>query len=325
MAEYLAPALEGADIVDTVAANGLQLAYEQFGRSDDPALLLIMGLGVQLTGWPDAFCRALADTGLRVVRFDNRDIGLSSKIRTVGNYDSITSAYIKSIFGRPVRAVYGLDDMAEDTVGLMDALGMDRAHIVGASMGGMIAQLVAAFHPSRVASLTSIMSTPGSRGLPRAKLRVNLRMARRPKSRDPEVITRHLAKTMRLIGSPEMGRSQADWEAEIRRSVARSYYPAGTLRQTLAILSAPSREDLLGGVRCPALVIHGKADPLLPVKHGRATAAALPHARYEEVPGMGHELPPRMLPRFVGWISTLVHGAEADHSTATRAIDLAPD
>lgn len=311
MAEYLAPALDGADTVDTVQANGLELAYEQFGRDDAPALVLIMGLGTQLTGWPDAFCRALADTGLRVIRFDNRDIGLSTKIRGTRDYDSARRAYFKSLLGREINAAYTLEDMVEDTVGLLDGLGIARAHLVGASMGGMIAQLVAATRPERVATLTSIMSTSGARKLPRGRFKVMMRLGNAPKSRDKDAIAAHLAKTMTLISSPKIGRSFADWEAEIRRTVERSYYPAGTARQTLAVLAAPPREDLLGSVRCPALVIHGDADPLLPVKHGRATADALPNAHYEEVPGMGHDLPPRMLPRFVAWFSELVHATGA--------------
>ena len=310
MAEYLAPALDGADIVDTVQANGLELAYEQFGHDDDPALVLIMGLGTQLTGWPDAFCRALADTGLRVIRFDNRDIGLSSKIRDTRRYDSARRAFFKSLLGREIETAYTLEDMAEDTVGLLVALGIRRAHLVGASMGGMIAQIVAATRPARVASLTSIMSTSGARKLPRGRLKVLLRLGKAPKSRDKDVIAAHLAKTMAMISSPKRGRSYHDWEAEIRRTVERSYYPAGTARQTLAVLAARPRDDLLGAVRCPALVIHGSADPLLPVKHGRSTAESLPNVRYEEVAGMGHDLPPRMLPRFVDWISELVHDAE---------------
>lgn len=312
MAEYLAPALDGADLVDTVQANGLELAYEQFGRDDDPALVLIMGLGAQLTSWPDAFCRALSDTGLRVIRFDNRDTGLSTKIRGVRRYDSISRAFIKSLLGREIRTVYTLEDMADDTVGLLDGLGIAKAHLAGVSMGGMIAQIVAATRPERVLTLTSIMSTPSEPRLPRGRLKILFRMRKPPKSRDKNAIAAHFAKTMRMTGSPKFGRSQTDWEAEIRHGLERNYYPTGTTRQTLAVLAASPRGDLLGAVRCPTLIIHGDADPLLPVKHGRATADALPHARYEEVSGMGHDLPPRLLPRFVNWISELVHDTEAE-------------
>ncbi|MGB7756435.1 MAG: alpha/beta hydrolase, partial [Salinisphaera sp.] len=146
---------------------------------------------------------------------------------------------------------------------------------------------------------------------PRGRFKVMMRLGKTPKSRDKDVIAAHLAKTMTMISSPKMGRSYHDWEAEIRRTVERSYYPAGTARQTLAVLAAQPRDDLLGAVRCPALVVHGSADPLLPVKHGRSTAECLPNARYEEVPGMGHDLPPRLLPRLVDWISELVHEAES--------------
>ena len=308
MTEFLAPALEGADKQGRVPANGLELAWEQFGDDRDPALILIMGLGTQLTGWPDAFCRALADTGLRVIRFDNRDIGLSTKLRTATRHDGPRAAFFKSLLGREIDAPYTLEDMAVDTVGLMDGLGIARAHLVGASMGGMIAQLVAALYPERVQTLTSIMSTSGARRLPRGRLKTLLRLAKAPRSRDPDAIARHMAVTMRMIGSPRYGRSLADWTSEIRRNVARSYYPAGTRRQMLAVMAAASRTDLLGGIRQPALVIHGAADPLLPVKHGRSTAEHLSDARYEEFPGMGHDLPPRLLPRFVELIGELVHG-----------------
>ncbi|ERJ20407.1 carboxylesterase protein [Salinisphaera shabanensis E1L3A] len=309
MTEFLAPALDGADFSDRVEANGLELAYEQFGRDEHPALLLIMGLGTQLTGWPDAFCRALADTGLRVIRFDNRDIGLSSQLGSRGpRYDGARTAFMKSLFGRRIRTAYTLDDMAADTVALMDALGIEQAHLVGASMGGMIAQLVTARHPKRVLTLTSIMSTSGARRLPRGRMKVLMRLGKAPRNNDPDTVARHMAKTMRMIGSPDYGRSLEDWTSEIRRNVKRSYRPAGSRRQMLAVMAAPSRVEMLREITQPALVIHGKADPLLPVKHGRDTARHLPNVRYEEVEGMGHDLPPRLLPSFVEWIAELVHG-----------------
>ncbi|MBO9469989.1 alpha/beta hydrolase [Endozoicomonas sp. G2_2] len=311
MNEFLAPDLDGADVADRVEANGLELAYEQFGRDDHPALILIMGLGTQLTGWPDAFCRALADTGLRVLRFDNRDIGLSTKFDRGARYDGARKAFVKSLLGRRIRTAYTLDDMVADTIGLMDGLGIDRAHLVGASMGGMIAQLVTAQYPERVATLTSIMSTSGARGLPRGRMKVLMRLGKAPKRNDPDIVARHMARTMRMIGSPEYGRSLEDWTSEIRRNVKRSYYPAGTQRQMLAVMAAPSRVAMLGEITHPALVIHGKADPLLPVAHGRDTARSLPNAQYEEIDGMGHDLPPRLLPRFVALISALAHGDPA--------------
>ncbi|MES1924060.1 alpha/beta hydrolase [Salinisphaera sp. T31B1] len=311
MADLLAPDLDGADIQGSVETNGLTLAYEQFGHDHDPALVLIMGLGTQLTGWPDAFCRALADNGLRVIRFDNRDIGLSTKIRTATRHDSPRKAFLKAWLNRPIDAPYTLEDMATDTVGLMSALGIHRAHMVGASMGGMIAQLVASLYPQRVLSLTSIMSSSGARRLPRARFKVLNRLAKAPKRNDPDTVARHMARTMRMIGSPDYGRSLDDWTSEIRRNVKRSYYPPGTRRQMLAVMAAPSRVDLLGAIECPTLIIHGKADPLLPVKHGRHTAKVMPDARYEEIEGMGHDLPPRLLPYFVTLITELVESSES--------------
>ena len=310
MSEFLAPALRGADKQGSIQANGLELAYEQFGDDADPALILIMGLGMQLTGWPDAFCRALAYRGLRVIRFDNRDIGLSTKLRSAMTYDTPRKAFFKAMFGRAIRAPYTLDDMADDVIGLMDGLKIDSGHIVGASMGGMVAQLVTARHPDRVLTLTSIMSSSGAKTLPRARLAVLLRLTRAPRSNKPKVVAEHMARTMRVLGSrdPAFERSHADWVSEIRRSVERSYYPPGTTRQTLAVMAAPSRADLLGGIEQPVLVIHGRADPLLPVKHGRETARALALVHYEEIRGMGHDLPPRVLPRIVQWISDLTHG-----------------
>lgn len=310
MGEFLAPTFGGADVVGTVYAKGLELAYEQFGYDEDPAVILITGLGAQLTSWPDAFCRALSDTRLRVIRFDNRDVGLSTRVRGVRRYDTVRKAFLKLRVGREIVTAYRLEDMAEDTVGLMDALDMARAHLVGSSMGGMIAQIIAATWPDRTLSLTSMISTTSGRKLPRGKLKVLRRMAEAPKSRDFDAIAAHQARTMRMIGSPRLGRSQAAWEAECRRALERSYYPAGTARQALAVLAARPRDDLLGAVRCPALVIHGDADPLFPVRHGRATAEALPDVRYEEIRGMGHDLPPRLLPRFVDWLSDLIHDAD---------------
>ncbi len=311
--QYLSPALDGAAKQDIVQSNGLALAYEQFGRDHDPVLLLIMGLGTQLIAWPDAFCQALADSGLRVIRFDNRDIGLSGKIRTATRYDSPQAALLKSMLRRPIDAPYELEDMAADAVGLMDALGIERAHVAGASMGGMIAQLMAGMYAERVLSLTSIMSTSGARNLPRAKLKVLLRLGKRPAKNDEDTIVAHMTRTMRMISGP-LGHSAEDWAAEIRKAVRRSYYPPGTARQMLAVMAAPSRVEMLRGIEQPALVTHGKADPLVPVKHGRDTARHLRNVRYEEIAGMGHDLPPKLLPQIVDMMTTLIQGADGVRS-----------
>lgn len=290
------------------AANGLELAYDDRGDEGAPAILLIMGLGTQLLGWPEAFCDGLAAEGFRVIRFDNRDIGLSTKIEGAGRQDGVRAAFVKSSLGLPVRAPYRLDDMADDTLGLLDALDLDSAHVVGASMGGMIGQILAARRPARVASLTSVMSSSGARGLPRGRLKVLMRLGSRPPSAEPEVVVEHLTTTMRLIGSPGIQRSRAEWAELIRRGMARSHYPAGTARQLLAILASSSREPLLREIARPSLVIHGDADPLVPPAHGEHTAACIPGARLEVIPGMGHDLPPVLVPALVGLI--------ADHARA---------
>ncbi len=305
--QYLPPALDGAAKRDIVTSNGLTLAYEQFGRDHDPVLLLIMGLGTQLIAWPDAFCQALADSGLRVIRFDNRDIGLSSKIRSATRYESPHMALLKSMLRQPINTPYELEDMATDAIGLMGALGIERAHLGGASMGGMIAQIMAGLYAERILSLTSIMSSSGARNLPRARLKVLLRLGKRPANNDEDTLVSHMTRTMRMISGP-LGHSAEDWAAEIRKALRRNYYPPGTARQMLAVMAAPSRVEMLRGIEQPALVIHGTADPLVPVKHGRDTARHLRNVRYEEIAGMGHDLPPKLLPQIVDMIATLAHG-----------------
>lgn len=275
-----------------VQANGWQLAWEERGPRAGEPVLLIMGLGTQLLGWPEPFCDALAAAGYRVIRFDNRDIGLSDKWTRRGNQTDVRMAFLRSSFGLPVQAPYTLADMAADTAGLIDALDLAPAHLVGASMGGMIAQMVAADYPDRVRSLTSVMSSSGARSLPRGRLRVLMRMGSRPASNDRAAIIEHLTTTMRMIGSPGMQNSREQWAELIGRGLDRSYHPAGTARQLLAILASGSRESLLRRIRVPSLVIHGDADPLVPLAHGRHTAACIPDARLWVVPGMGHDLPP---------------------------------
>lgn len=313
----LAPALDGAASKGTIESNGQTLAYEQFGRDEQPALLLIMGLGTQLLAWPDAFCQALADNALRVIRFDNRDVGLSSKLDGASGYDHPKQAMLKAALRRPITAPYMLDDMAADAIGLLDGLGIRSAHVVGASMGGMIAQIMAARYPERVPSLTSMMSSSGARGLPRPRLKVLRRLAARPPSNDEDVIVAHMTRTMLLLSGP-LGQSKQAWADQVRKAVRRNYHPSGVARQMAASMAAPSRAELLRGICQPALVIHGRDDPLLPAKHGRDTARHLPNARYEEISGMGHCLPPGRLAEFVGMIVALVRRRDsADQNPRT--------
>ncbi|MEQ8799270.1 MAG: alpha/beta hydrolase [Salinisphaeraceae bacterium] len=295
-----------------VEANGWQLAWEERGPRSGEPVLLIMGLGTQLLGWPEPFCDALAASGYRVIRFDNRDIGLSDKWTRRGNQTDVRMAFLRSSFGLPVQAPYTLADMAADTVGLINGLALGPVHLVGASMGGMIAQMVAADHPDRVRSLTSIMSTSGARSLPRGKLRVLMRMGSRPASSDRAAIIEHLTTTMRMIGSPGIQNSREQWAELIGRGLDRSYHPAGTARQLLAILASGSRETLLRRIRVPSLVIHGNADPLVPLAHGRHTAACIPDARLWVVPGMGHDLPPPLHGELAAGIAEHAAGTDRD-------------
>ncbi|MEQ9011302.1 alpha/beta hydrolase [Algiphilus sp.] len=284
--------------------NGLELAYEDYGDTAAPAVVMIMGLGTQLLGWPEPLIAALLERGFRVVRFDNRDVGLSTRLSGAKPTEDIRRAYSKSLLGLPVQAPYRLQDMAQDTLGLLDALQIERAHVVGASMGAMIGQTLAGHHADRVASLTSIMSSSGYRWLRPGDPRATLRLSQPPPAQDPETIARHMTQTMRVIGSkPHLAMDDDQRYAELKRAAERAYYPAGTARQLLAILASGSRVDLLRRLRTPTLVLHGEHDPLVPVTHGRHTARCIPKARLETFDGMGHDLPPALMPRFAALIA----------------------
>jgi pimeloyl-ACP methyl ester carboxylesterase len=294
----------------TVAANGLSIEYEETGDKRAPAILLIMGLGMQLVAWPEPFCRGLADRGFRVVRFDNRDAGLSTKIRG-GNAVTLAAAVARALAGRHIAPRYTLRDMAADTLGVMDALGIERAHIVGASMGGMIAQIVAAEHPERVRSLVSIMSSSGDPKLPRGKSRalLPLLLPHAPIFGRARAIRRNM-RLFRVIGSPGFPTPEADLRAKVAHAIARSYYPLGIARQVLAIAASGSRVEQLRRIRAPSLVIHGSDDPLIPVAAGEDTAAKIPGARLQVIPGMGHDLAPGLVPLLVDAITRHCQAAD---------------
>ena len=279
-----------------IVANGLKFEVESLGREQDPAVVLIMGLGMQLTSWPLELCQPLVDHGYRVIRFDNRDIGLSEKLNGKRG-QSFALAAFRHALHLHVDAPYRVETMAEDTVAIMDALGVSAAHLVGASMGGMIGQCVAAAHPERTLSLTSIMSTSGARHLPKASLRIAHHSLSRPKANaSRERIVEHYVKLFQLIGSPGFPTPEEILRERMAANLARSYHPAGTMRQLLAIVASGDRSDCLGKIRAPTLVIHGEADPLVPVAHGKDTAAKIPGASLQIVPGMGHDLAPTLVP-----------------------------
>ncbi|MGO9417887.1 alpha/beta fold hydrolase [Roseiarcus sp.] len=297
-----------------IKANGITIEYEEIGPPDAPVILLIMGLGMQLIAWPQPFCEGLAARGFRVVRFDNRDAGLSTRMPPVGALAS-TAMMARAFLGLPVRSPYTLDDMARDTVGLMDALGIGQAHVVGASMGGMIAQIVAIEHPERVKSLTSIMSTSGDRALPGPKGNVR-RALLRPRPRNEVAAVNRTMEMLRLIGGGHYPLTEAELRARVERSVRRSYRPDGFRRQLIAIQAAPGRARKLRGVRAPTLVLHGSHDPLVPLAGGEHTAANIPGARLRVVPGMGHSLPEALIPLLVDEIAG--HCLKVENATQMR-------
>jgi pimeloyl-ACP methyl ester carboxylesterase len=279
-----------------VRANGIDVEYESFGRESDPVILLIMGLGGQLTLWPETFCRGLAARGFRVIRFDNRDVGKSTHVIAAGAPD-IAALMAKTMAGGAAETPYALDDMANDALGLLDVLGVARAHIVGASMGGMIAQLIAAHHPARTKSLVSIMSSTGRRDLPpgRPEAMAVLMTPLASDSREDRIAA--AMRTWRVIGSPGYPATDAELRADAERDIDRvPYEPTGMTRQMAAALVAPPRNDILKSVTAPTLVIHGADDPLVPVEAGRDTAASIPGAELIVVPGMGHDITVALTP-----------------------------
>ncbi len=286
-----------------IQANGLTLEYESLGDPGAPVMLLVMGLGMQLVAWPDAFCEGLVNKGFRVVRFDNRDCGLSQKLDQLGT-PRMPSAILRALLGLPVRSPYDLKAMAADTVGLLDALGIAQAHVVGASMGGMIGQLVAALYPDRALSLTSIMSTTGARHLPQPSVRIRRELLRRPQQPlTPDTLIAHYERLFGVIGSPGYPTPPEEFRARIRRAVERGYHPAGFLRQLGAILANGDRSPLLGSITCPTLVIHGKADPLVPFQGGVDTAYKIRDARLVLLDGFGHDFPSQLFERFVDMVA----------------------
>lgn len=265
-------------------ANGIEIEYEAMGDPAAPPMLLIMGLGAQLVTWDDGFCEALVERGFRVIRYDNRDAGLSTKMEAAGPPDVI-AAYA----GNP-KPAYTLDDLATDAVGVLDALGIPAAHIVGASMGGFIAQLVAINHPERVLSLTSIMSGPGGEdGVAPTAEAAALLVRPMPPTREERI--QALLESSRVLAGENNPLDEVRERAKIERTYDRMYYRDGFGRQLVAILAAESRVRRLGSVKVPTLVVHGLDDPLVPIENGRRVAAAVPGARLLELEGMGHNVP----------------------------------
>jgi pimeloyl-ACP methyl ester carboxylesterase len=293
------------ELASGVGPGRVDLAYERFGEPDLPSVLLLMGLGTQMLGWPDGFCDALAARGVHVIRFDNRDIGLSSHLSDAPAPD------LGAIFrGDTSSASYTLSDMAGDTVGLLDALGLESAHLVGASMGGMIAQTMAIEHPRRVLSLTSIMSSTGDPAVGQATPEAMAALLSPPARTRAEAIERTLA-ILRVIGSPGFELDDADVRWRTGLAYERAHDPVGIARQLAAIAASGDRTAALRSVSLPTLVLHGANDPLVHVSGGRATAGAIPGAELVVFDGMGHHLPRELWAEIARHIAALIARAEA--------------
>ena len=293
-----------------ITANGIAIEYDEHGDRAAPPILLVMGLGAQMTLWPIELVDALVARGFRVIRYDNRDIGLSHKFEGA-KAPGMVKLLLLSRFGLKPRVPYILADMADDGIGVLDALGIAKAHIVGASMGGMIAQHMAFSHPDRVLSLTSIMSTTGNRKLPGGSREAIAVLTKRPPSADEDVLVEHGLKVARAIGSPGYRPDEARLRERTRALIKRSFYPAGLPRQFAATVADGDRRERLRSVVAPTLVIHGEADPLVPLPGGEDTARSIAGAKLKTVPGMGHDLPLELVDEIADAIAAHAHAAHA--------------
>ncbi len=291
-----------------IASNGIHIEVDDQGPANAEPLLLIMGLGMQLIGWPEELVQLLVSRGFRVIRLDNRDVGLSQGFDHLG-VPNLGMAALRHTFRLPVRSPYSMGDMAADALGVLDALGLQRVHVCGASMGGMIAQHLAAEHPDRVKSLTLMMTTTSARRLPQAKWAVQKVLLSRPDGTDPAAVVAHLQKVLRLIGSPSFPAEPERLRQRLQDSVNRAWRPAGTARQLAAVVADGDRSALVARIQSPTCIIHGHADPLVPVAAGHDLGARIPGATVDIVPGMGHDLPVQLLPRFADAIAQVARRA----------------
>ncbi|WP_214321733.1 alpha/beta fold hydrolase [Nonomuraea sediminis] len=298
----------GEEIARNVGPGGIEVAYERFGDPADPPVLLIMGGGGQMINWPEGFCAELVDRGLQVIRFDNRDAGRSSHFP-----DAPVPDIQAAMAGDVSSASYTLSDMAADAVGLLDALGLDSAHLVGLSLGGMIAQTIAIEHPGRVLSLTSMSSTTGDPAVGRPDFAAIGPLGAQPEDRQGYVEWQ--VRVLRAVGSPAFAFDEAAVAARARQAYDRGLDPLGLMRQSVAVLASGDRTARLRRLRVPALVIHGTADLMIDVSGGRATAAAIPGAKLVIIEGLGHSLPRELWPEFAAHIADLVDVTETTTST----------
>ena len=292
-----------------ILVDGVQLECDVSGPENGAPILLIMGFGTQMTAWPEEFHQMLRNGGLRVIRFDNRDVGLSQKWDGVLPDIKAVQAARNAATKPPIP--YSLDDMARDAASLLDALGIESAHIAGASMGGMIAQLVALNHPEKARSLISIFSTTGDRALPPSSPEAQSALMSRPESSDRDVVIAHALRTRKAYASTRFACDEAHFALSVGAAYDRSYYPEGALRHWAAIIAAPARSDRLKSLTLPCLVLHGSADTLIRPEAGRHTAACISGAQYHEIEGWGHDLPLGVIAELKDKILPFVRAVEA--------------
>jgi pimeloyl-ACP methyl ester carboxylesterase len=299
-----------ASIVDEKAAkvgpDGIDIAYQRLGNSDAPAVLLIMGIAAQSIHWPDAFCHGLVERGLQVIRFDNRDSGLSTHLT-----DAPLPNLPAALAGDLSSVSYTLSDIADDAVGLLDVLGFKKAHVAGASMGGAIAQTMAIEHPDRVCSLTSLMSTTGNMSVGQPSPEVLRTVFSGPPATSREEVIQRMVRAFRAVGSPGYPADEKEVAARAGRAYDRCYDPIGVARQAVASVASGDRTGRLRHLEVPTLVIHGLADRMCDVSGGRATAEAIPGAELVLIEGMGHDLPPGLRSQLAERIAEFVWRAEA--------------
>ena len=285
--------------------TGISIAYQRLGKMDAPVVLLIMGVAAQMIHWPDAFCAALVGRGLQVIRFDNRDAGRSTHLVDVPAPDLPAA-----LRGDLSSVSYTLSDMAADAVGLLDALGVEQAHVVGASMGGQIAQMMAIEHSERVRSLVSMMSTTGDMAVGQAQPEVLRELFSGPRAVTREEVVQQFVRASRLVGSPGFARDEEEIAARAGAAYDRGHDPVGTARQAIATVASGDRTERLRGLRMPTLVIHGLADRMCDVSGGRATASAIPQAELALIEGMGHDLAPGLRGQLAERIAAFVWSVE---------------
>ena len=296
----------------TIRANNIELYYEDNGPIDAPVILLVMGLGAQMIAWPDDFIHGLVGKGYRVIHYDNRDVGMSQRMEGA-QAPNLVWTMLKARIGLPVGVPYTLGDMAADGIGLLDSLGIKKAHVVGASMGGMIVQLMAANHAERTLSMTSIMSSSGKPGLPGARADIQRRfMVKRAPDASREEAVAFGTELVSSFSYPDPARPENAHAEMTAKAFDRGYYPVGTRRQLLAIIADGSRVERLKKIAVPTLVVHGGADPLVPKEGSEDIARHIPGARLEIIDEMAHDLPPSQVGRMVELV--------ADHATASEPL-----